>query len=98
MRGPWDLVHGAERPLSVVRLGINRLIRSDVRVAEKIAGGHDDVTERGHVVNGSEAILRSLGVVRRFETVSDGRRGKGGGGCLLRCHFLFPFSVLTHAE
>lgn len=74
MKGPWDLVHGAERPLSVVRLGIHRLVRSDVCVAEKIAGGHDDVAERGHVVNGPEAILRSLGVVRRFGTVRDGKR------------------------
>ena len=74
MRGPWDLVHGAERSLGVVRLGVNRLIGSDVRVAEKIAGGDYDVTERGDVVNGSEAILRSLGVVRRFATVSNGER------------------------
>ena len=90
MRGPWDLIHGAEGPLSVVRFGVKRLIRPDVRVAEKIAGGDYDVTERGHVVNGSKAILRSLGVVRRFATVSNGKR-KGKRDMLTQV----PLSVST---
>jgi len=72
MRGPGGLIHGVVRPLSVVRLCINRLVGPDVRVAEKIAGGYHDVTESGKVVNGSETILRSLSVVRRFSTVSNG--------------------------
>lgn len=97
MRGPWGRIHGAERLLGTVGVRIDRLIGSDVRVAEKIAGGDYDITERGDVVNGSEAILRSLGVVRRFGTVRNGGRGAGRRG-LLRCHFLFPFSVLTQAE
>lgn len=74
MRGHWGLIYRAVHPLSVVRLGVNRLIGSDVRVAEKVAGRDDDVAERGYIVNGSEAILRSLGVVRRFGTVSDERQ------------------------
>ena len=75
MRGPWGRIHRAERLLGVVRLRVDRLVGSDVRVAEKITGGDYDITERGDVVNGSEAILRSLGVVRRFGTVRNGRRG-----------------------
>ena len=98
MRVFWGLVHGSVRPLSVVRLRVDRLIGSDVRVAEKISRRDHDVAERGDVVNGSEVILRPLGVVRRFRAVSDGKREKEGGRGSLRCHFLFPFSVLTQAE
>ena len=58
--------HGVVCSLSVVRLGVHGLVGSNVRVAEKIAGRDDDVTERGDSVNGSQAILRPLGVVRRF--------------------------------
>lgn len=64
-------------PLGVVRVGIDGLVGSDVGVAEEVAKGDDDVTERGDVVNGSEAVLRPLGIVRRFGQVSD---GEGWGG------------------
>jgi hypothetical protein len=41
----------------VLSLGIvgnfDGLVGSDVRIAEKIAGRHDDVTEDGDVVDGS---------------------------------------------
>jgi len=73
MRGPRGLIHGVVRPLSVVRLRVNGLVGSDVRVAEKITGGYHDVTESRNVVNGFEAILRSLSVVRRFAAVSSGQ-------------------------
>lgn len=63
------MVRGVVRSLSVERVHVNRLIGSDVRVAEKIAWRDHDVTEHGDIVNGPEAILRSLGVVRRFATV-----------------------------
>jgi len=62
---PWALIHGVVWPLSVVGLSVNRLVGSNVCVAEEIAGWNDDATERGEVIDGSEAILRSLGVVRR---------------------------------
>ena len=63
------MMHGIVRPLRVVG-DVDRFVRPDVRVTEKIAGRDYDVTERGDAFNGSEPILRSLGVVRRFVTVS----------------------------
>ena len=98
MKGPWGLIQGVVCPLGVVWLGINRFVRSDVRVAEKISGRDHDVAECRDVIDGSEVILRSLCVVRGFTTVSDGKRERADGRRLLRCHFLFPFSVLTQAE
>ena len=72
MRGSWGLIDGVVGPLGVVRVCIDGLVGSDIGVAEKVAMGDYDVTERGHVVNGSEAVLRPLGIVRRFGRVSDG--------------------------
>jgi len=89
------VMHGIVHPLTVV-LRVDRFIGSDVRVAEKIAGGDRDVTKCGDIINGSEAIFRPLGVICRFAAVSNGvNRWEGH---LLRCHFRFPFSVFTHAE
>lgn len=95
MKEPRGLIHGVVRPLSDVRC-VCGFVGSDVRVAEKITRRHDDITERGDIIDCSEPILRPLGVVRRFVTVSTEINGRGW--CLLRCHFLFPFTVFTHAE
>lgn len=46
-------------------LRVDGPVGPDVRVADKIAGRNDDITERWDVVNGSKTVLRSLGVVRR---------------------------------
>ena len=82
-------MHGVVRPLSIVGLRVDGFVGSNVRVAEKIAGGHDDVAERGDPVDGSQAILRPLGVVSRFGTVSDEKRGEGREETLTE----MPFSV-----
>jgi hypothetical protein len=69
-------MQGVVRPLSVV-WHLDGFVGSNVRIAQKIAGRHDNVTERRDVVNGSKAVLRSLGVVRRFVTVSMERTERG---------------------
>lgn len=79
MREPWGLMHGVVRSMSAVGR-VDRFAGPDVGVAEKIARRDHDVTEAGDVVNGSELILRSLGVIRRFVMVSkeigEGRKGE----------------------
>lgn len=64
VKRPRDLAHRVARSLRAVG-SVERSVGPDVRIAEKIAGGHRNVTERGDVVNCSKAILRPLGVVRR---------------------------------
>jgi len=97
MRWSWSLINGVVWPLGAVGLHVGRFVGSNVRVAKEITRRHVDVTEHGNVVNSSQAIFRPLGVVRRFATVNNGRQG-GEQMRVLRCHFLLPFSVLTHAE
>ena len=75
MGKPLGLMDGVVRPLSAVRY-VDRFVGPDVRVAEEIGGRDHDVTEHGDVVNGSEPNLRSLGVVRRFVTVSGEEKTK----------------------
>jgi len=70
--------------LGVVRVGVDGLVGSDVGVAEEVPKGNDDVTEGGDVVNGPEAVLRPLGVVRRQVPLSVSALGVDPGGvCLL---------------
>ena len=97
MRGSSGLVDGVVRSVGGVGLCVDGLVGPDVRVAEKIAGRDGDVIERGDIVNSSQVILRSLSEIRRFATVSGAKRREDERR-LLRCHFRFPFSVLTHAE
>lgn len=78
MREPQGLIQGIVRPLNAVR-DVDGFVGPDVRVAEEIARGNDDVTERGAVINRSEPIFRSLGVVRRFVTVSMEILSRRGG-------------------
>ena len=98
MRGPRGLIRGVVYPLGVVGFRVYGLVGSDVRIAEKVARGDDDVTEGRDIVNGPQVVLRSLGVVRRFAKGKRRRTRRGAKGRSLRCHFLLPFSVLTHAE
>lgn len=65
MKVSRSLMHVIVRPLSVWRC-LDGFIRPDIRVAEEVTRRDDDITEDGDVVDGSEAILRSLGEVRRF--------------------------------
>lgn len=51
-------------------LRVDGSVGPDVRVAEKIAGRNDNITERWDVVNSSKTVLRSLGVVCRFFAMS----------------------------
>ena len=53
MRGPLGLICGVVWPLGVVGFRVHRFVGSDVRITEEIAGGNDDVTECGDVVDGS---------------------------------------------
>lgn len=64
MKGSRYLMQGIVWPLGVMGC-VDGPVGPDVRVAEKIAGRNDDITERWDVVNGSKTVLRSLGVVRR---------------------------------
>lgn len=52
MKGPRGLMGGIVRSLGIVGY-FDRLVGSDVRVTEEIAGRHDDVTEDGDVIDGS---------------------------------------------
>jgi hypothetical protein len=74
MRGSSGLVDGVVRSVGGVGLCVDGLVGPDVRVAEKIAGRDGDVMERGDIVNSSQVILRSLGEIRRFATVSGAKR------------------------